>query len=93
MELKYNTQLDAAKIKAEQLITQLESALNLDAHLLDEDQINALKVCVWDVKQKLSIQDCSSIQKACDDLALLAQPFAEKRIAHAIKQKFQHQTI
>ena len=88
-----NRLLIAAKIKAEQLLTQLESALNLDAHLLDEDQINALKVCVWDVKQKLNIQDCSSIQKACDDLALLAQPFAEKRIAHAIKQKFQHQTI
>jgi molecular chaperone HscA len=88
-----NRLLIAAKIKAEQLIAQLESALGLDAHLLDEDQINALKVCVRDVKQKLSVKDCSSIQKACDDLALLAQPFAEKRIAHAIKQKFQHQTI
>ncbi len=88
-----NRLLIAAKIKAEQLITQLESALSLDAHLLDEDQINDLKVCVWDVKQKLETQDRLSIQKACDNLALLAQPFAEKRIAHAIKQKFQHQTI
>ena len=88
-----NRLLIAAKIKAEQLITQLESALSLDAHLLDEDQINDLKVCVWDVKQNLETQDRLSIQKACDNLALLAQPFAEKRIAHAIKQKFQHQTI
>jgi molecular chaperone HscA len=88
-----NRLLIAAKIKAEQLITQLESALNLDDQLLDEDQINALKVCAWDVKQKLETQDRLSIQKACDSLALLAQPFAEKRIAHAIKQKFQHQTI
>ncbi len=88
-----NRLLIAARIKAEQLVTQLENALNLDAVLLDEDQINALKFCVWDVKQALETQDRSSIQKACDTLALLAQPFAEKRIAHAIKQKFQHQTI
>ena len=85
--------LIAARIKAQQLIAQLESALNLDADLLDEDQINALKVGVWDMKQTLETQDCASIQKACDTLALLAQPFAEKRIANAIKQKFQHQTI
>jgi molecular chaperone HscA len=88
-----NRLLIAARIKAQQLVTQLESALSLDADLLDEDQINALKVCVWDVKQTLETQDRASIQKACDTLALLAQPFAEKRIAHAIKQKFQHQTI
>lgn len=88
-----NRLLIAAKIKAEQLITQLESALSLDAQLLDEDQVNDLKVCVWDVKQNLQTQDRLSIKKACDNLALLAQPFAEKRIAHAIKQKFQHQTI
>jgi molecular chaperone HscA len=88
-----NRLLVAAQIKAEQLITQLESALNLDAHLLDEEQINALKVCVWDLKQTLETQDRASIQKACDTLAFLAQPFAEKRIANAIKQKFQHQTI
>lgn len=88
-----NRLLVAARIKAEQLIAQLESALNLDTHLLDEDQINALKVCVWDLKQTLEMRDRASIQKACDNLALLAQPFAEKRIANAIKQKFQHQTI
>lgn len=88
-----NRLLIATRIKAEQLITQLESALSLDAHLLDEDQINALKICVWDLKQTLEMQDRVSIQKACDNLALLAQPFAEKRIANAIKQKFQHQTI
>ncbi|MBP9828642.1 MAG: Hsp70 family protein [Proteobacteria bacterium] len=88
-----NRLLIAAKIKAKQLVAQLESAIMLDAHLLDEDEINALKICVQDVKSTLEIQDRLSIQKACDTLALLAQPFAEKRIAYAIKQKFQHQTI
>lgn len=88
-----NRMLVAAKIKAEQLITQLESALSIDAHLLDEDHLNALKICVQDIKKLLLTQDYSTLQKACDKLALLAQPFAEKRIAQAIKQKFQHQTI
>lgn len=88
-----NRLLMAAKIKAEQLIAQLESALNIDAHLLEEAQINALKICVQDVKSALERHDRLLIQQACDSLALLAQPFAEKRIAHAIKQKFKHQTI
>ncbi len=88
-----NRLLTSATIKAEQLIAQLESALNIDAHLLNELQINAFKICIQDVKSAIETQDRLSIQKACDNLASLAQPFAEKRIAHAIKQKFQHQTI
>ena len=88
-----NRLLIAAKIKAEQLIAQLESALAIDAHLLDETTINDLKICIEAIKSQLSTQDRISIQEHCDKLALLAQPFAEKRIANAIKQKFQHQTI
>ncbi|MCE2715998.1 MAG: Hsp70 family protein [Pseudomonadota bacterium] len=88
-----NRFLIAAKIKAEQLISQLESALQEDAKLLDAPQINTLKNCIQDVRLALKKNDRLFIQEACDNLSLIAQPFAEKRIAQAIKQKFQHQTI
>lgn len=88
-----NRFLIAAKIKAEQLISQLESALQEDAKLLDASQINTLKNCIQDVRLAIKKNDRLLIQEACDNLSLIAQPFAEKRIAYAIKQKFQHQTI
>lgn len=79
--------------KAEQLIYQLKNALSVDSHLLDEAYVNDLKDCIQDVDHALADQERESIQKACDQLASLAQPFAEKRIANAIRQKLQHQTI
>ncbi len=79
--------------KAEQLIYQLKNALSVDSHLLDEAYVNDLKDCIQDVDHALAAQERESIQKACDQLASLAQPFAEKRIANAIRQKLQHQTI
>ncbi len=85
--------LVSARIKAEQLVEQLKNALNLDAHLLDETYLNDLQDCIQDVNQALATQERESIQKACDQLAKVAQPFAEKRITNAIKQKLQHQTI
>lgn len=88
-----NRLLIAAKIKAKQLVSQLESALQIDADLLDEDQISILNMCIQDVKLAMQKDDRLSIQEVCDNLTLRAQSFAEKRIAHAIEQKFQHQTI
>lgn len=79
--------------KAEQLIDQLKNALSVDSHLLDETYVNDLKDCIQDVDRALATQERESIQKACDQLASIAQPFAEKRIANAIRQKLQHQTI
>lgn len=79
--------------KAEQLIEQLKNALNVDSNLLDESYINALKNCIQDVIEALASKERGSIQKACDKLAEQAQPFAEKRIANAIKQKLKYQTI
>lgn len=79
--------------KAEQLIYQLKNALNTDFNLLDEAYINALKSCIQDVDCAIASKDREAIQKTCDKLAEIAQPFAEKRITNAIKQKLQHQTI
>jgi molecular chaperone HscA len=79
--------------KAEQLVEQLKNALSLDSQLLDETYVNDLKSCIQDIDRALVTKERETIQKACDKLALLAQPFAEKRIANAIRQKLQHQTI
>lgn len=88
-----NRLLVAAEIKANQLIEQLENALQIDAQLLNNDQIKTLNICIQDVRLALKNKDRLLVQETCDKLSLIAQPFAEKRIAHAIKQKFQHQTI
>lgn len=85
--------LVSATIKAEQLVEQLKNALDSDAHLLDEDYLNALKSCIQDVNHALATQEREPIQKACDQLASLAQAFAEKRITNAIRQKLQTTTI
>ncbi len=85
--------LVSVTVKAEQLVGQLKNALDLDAHLLDADYLNALQDCIQDVNHALTTNERESIQKACDQLASIAQPFAEKRITNAIKQKLQTTTI
>ena len=41
----------------------------------------------------VKIKDRDLIQQASDQLASLAQPFAEKRITNAIRQKLQNKNI
>ncbi|MBN9564782.1 MAG: Fe-S protein assembly chaperone HscA [Alphaproteobacteria bacterium] len=78
--------LEEAKVESKRLIQALEKALSLDSCLLDAATLSQLQNATADLKTSLDTQDIDTIKPLCENLERLSHSFAEKRIAHAIRQ-------
>ncbi len=86
-------QVAANRIKAEQILYQIKKALDKDAHLLDQTSLDKLHSHMNMLNQALEKKDTEHVSQLTDKLMELSQPFAEKRMEAAIKQKLQHQNL
>lgn len=80
-------------LKARQILKALEQGLKEDAHLLGTEEYSRLIEEMDCLRGYIEEKNRIHIQEQTKKLSYLSQPFAEKRIAHAISQKIVGQNI
>lgn len=82
-----------AHVEAQQMLTQLKSALEQDSDLLVPKELEELQLAIESLEKTVALSDRNAIKQGMQELETLSYNFAEQRINRSIKRALTGQAI